>query len=271
MKNIDPDKIAEILRDCAEEYILPRYKKLQDSEIGTKSGPADLVTIADKETEEALVRILSGLHPGSVVIGEEGVSEGTYSLDVLNESHGVVWVIDPVDGTYNFVHGRREFSLMMACVIDGATQYGWIYDVLGEETAIVEKGAGAFFGGRKMEVAESKAFGETIGHLAKKYFPPDMRQHVVDEAAHVKEAYSIFCASHEYLRLASGESDFAIYSKSKPWDHLAGVLMTQEAGGCAMKWDGSSYTPKDHIVDLIVASNQELWNTVQDRFIARAP
>ena len=171
MTNIDPDKIAEILRDCAEKYILPRYKKLRDSEIGTKAGPADLVTIADKETEEALVRILPGLYPGSIVIGEEGISEGTASLDTLNESEGTVWVVDPVDGTYNFVHGRREFSLMMACIIDGETQYGWIYDILGEKTAIVEKGAGAFFGGQKMEVAAPKAFEDTTGHLAKKYFP----------------------------------------------------------------------------------------------------
>src|SRR5688500_13700126 len=147
---VDSGKVADLLKECAEKYILPRYKTLSADQIQTKSHENDLVTIADIETEAALRDILPRMFPGCAVIGEEGVSSGAASLDILKDTAQTVFVVDPVDGTWNFRHGIREFAVMMALVAQGETRMGWIYDVLGDVHAIAEKGAGAFYGDQRM-------------------------------------------------------------------------------------------------------------------------
>ena len=154
--NIDPNKIAQLLRDCAKECILPRYNKLKSGDILKKTSAADIVTIADKEAENKLIKDITKLYPGSIVIGEESIYEGKASLDELKKTDKIVWVVDPIDGTNNFVAGKRNFGIMLACVINGKTQFGWIYDILGDEIAIAEKGKGAYFHGQKLQVGNNK-------------------------------------------------------------------------------------------------------------------
>lgn len=271
--NVDPHKIADLLKDCAEKYILPRYNTLTAEEIQTKSHADDLVTIADIEAERALEKILPQLYPGCVVIGEESVSRGELSLDILKDRTQAVFVVDPVDGTYNFRHGKREFAVMMALVVNGETRMGWIYDVLGDTHAIAEKGAGAWFGGKKMQVAPPRPMQDCNAFINSGYFPKDMRKfltYLKAEAANLQSVTTLRCSAHEYLRLAAGQADFSINGWMKQWDHLAGALMVQEAGGVVRKWDGSPYTPVDEEGGLIVASNQNLWNETYRLFIGPA-
>ena len=136
MSSVNLENVAEILKECAEKYILPRYKTLADHEISSKSGPRDLVTHADIDVEEHLKRVLPDLLPGSIVIGEESVSSGRASLDILKDITQSIWVVDPVDGTHNFVHHKSEFGIMLACVVNGVTQYSWIYDVLDRKSVV---------------------------------------------------------------------------------------------------------------------------------------
>lgn len=267
---IDSAKIADILKECAEKYILPRYNTLQADQIQTKSHENDLVTIADIETEYALQEILPRVVPGCVVIGEESVSRGEVSLDILKDPGQTVFVVDPVDGTYNFRHGFREFAVMMALVQGGETRIGWIYDVLGDRHAIVEKGAGAFLDGEPMKVADPKPITECCAFINPGYFPKEMRKfldHVKAEARILKSATTLRCSAHEYLQIASGHADFGINGWMKAWDHLAGALMVQEAGGVVKKWDGSLYRPSDEHGGLIVAANQDLWDETYRRFL----
>lgn len=271
--NIDPLKIADILKDCAAQYILPRYNTLTADQVQTKSHADDLVTIADIETEHALEKILPQVVPGCVVIGEESVSRGEVSLDILKDPSQIVFVVDPVDGTYNFRHGKREFAVMMAVVIGGETRMGWIYDVLGDTHAIAEKNAGAFFGGQRMQVAAAKPMNECNAFINPGYFPKDMRKflsYLKGEATSLQSATTLRCSAHEYLRIASGQADFGINGWMKQWDHLAGALMVQEAGGVVHKWDGTPYTPTDELGGLLVASNQALWKQAHDRFLKPA-
>ncbi|HEY8190721.1 MAG TPA: inositol monophosphatase [Micavibrio sp.] len=270
MLEIDSAKIADVLKECAEKYILPRYKTLMPEQIQTKRHENDLVTVADIETELALQDILPRMIPGCVVIGEESVSSGTASLDILKDPSQTIFVVDPVDGTYNFRHGKREFAVMMALVAGGETRMGWIYDVLGDMHAITEKGAGAFLGGKRMRVADPKPVAECSAFLNPSYFPKEMRPFLNDikeEAKKLKSAKSLYCSAHEYLQLASGQADFGINGWMKPWDHLAGSLMVQEAGGIVQKWDGTIYRPQDETGGLIIASNQDLWNFARRGFL----
>lgn len=271
MPDIEPEKIAELIRESAQTHILPRYKILEDHEIGRKEGSANnLVTIADEETETAMSAALLQMFPGSVFIGEEGVAKKTCSLESLKKSEGVIWVMDPLDGTHNFVHHGKEFCSMLACVINGETRFGWIYDILNDKMAMVEKGAGARFGEEPLRVAAPKPYPDTKGFLGLHYYPKEIRPLLksgTDEFGGIK---TLSCAGHEYLRLASGTRDFAIYSRLFPWDHLAGALMVQEAGGIVNTWDGKPYKPSDYydratnrFCGLIIASHDPLQTRLQ--------
>jgi fructose-1,6-bisphosphatase/inositol monophosphatase family enzyme len=267
---IDSGKVADLLKECAEKFILPRYNNLSPDQVRSKSHKDDLVTIADIETEQALETILPQMFPGCVVIGEEGVSSGKVSLDILKDPSQTIFVVDPVDGTHNFRHGKREFAVMMALVVNGETRMGWIYDVLGDVHATTEKGAGAFLGGQRMSVAQSKPLAECDAFISPGYFPKEMYPFLDSFKAEIKKIKSVRvlrCAAHEYLQLASGQADFGISGGMKPWDHLAGALMVQEAGGVVRKWDGTVYSPHDETGGLITTSGQTLWNLVHRQFL----
>lgn len=260
---INHDQVSQIIRETAAKLITPRYKQLREGDISSKTSPNDLVTIADKEAEVELERRLTGLYPGSVVVGEEGVSEGRVSTSLIGAPGRVVWVVDPVDGTYNFVHGNREFGVLIACVVDGETRHGWLYDIIGDSMTATEKGGGTYRDGARQSTAAPKAnLTELQGHAGVKYFPEPLRDQVKDFRKEVGSLYTLSCACHEYLRLLGGESDFGIYSKARPWDHMAGMLAVREAGGVATRWDGGTYDPVNEGGGVLVASSRDVWTMV---------
>ncbi|NCC22249.1 MAG: inositol monophosphatase [Alphaproteobacteria bacterium] len=265
--DVDAAEIEKIIAELAGRTILPRFDALQTHEIRSKTNPHDLVTESDIEMEGSLTAWLTSRYPGSMVVGEEAVAEGKADFGPLERGEGIVWVIDPLDGTYNFVHGRREFAVMVACVVDGETRYGWIHDVLSGVTGFAAKGEGAWIGGKRVRVAPPESIRTATGYINLKYFPEFARDHIKKSGQVVEKYFSLGCTAHEYLRVASGRSDFAIYSRAKPWDHLAGALMVEEAGGRALCWDRSAYLPEMMRTGLIVASDSALWESLHDFLI----
>lgn len=273
MAFFDPNDIAQDIKVAAQRFILPRFQMLKNDEISTKTSPSDLVTQADLDVEAYLDEIWSARYPGFVILGEESVSSEEKSLDLLHDPDhkGVVFVIDPVDGTYNFVHGKDDFAVMVTCVIDGVCRFSWIYDVLGDRMVTSELGQGAWMSSaenpnERLQVRDSGETGDITAHVSTKFFPDDMRPKIDASAAALASVKPLGCAGHEYLRVATGQTDITIYSRLKPWDHLPGVLMVQEAGGYVAKWDGQPYTPRDMYAGLIGATSQESWQKIYDLF-----
>ncbi len=264
---INSDEIMKVIAEAAAIHIMPRYKSLKDHEILTKSGRNDLVTAADIETEQALKDFLTSRYPGSVVIGEESVSSGEATLAALSDKTGVVWIIDPVDGTHNFVHGKRDFAVMLACVIDGKIRHGWIYDILDNSFGYAESGQGAWFNEQRVYVSMPESIRSASGHINEKYFPDFGREQLKRNSKVIDNYYTLGCTAREYLRVASGKSDFAIYSRAKPWDHFAGTLMVSEAGGVVRRWDEKPYQINDYRCGLLIAANDQLWHNLHDFFI----
>ena len=260
--NADSEKVSSIIVECAEKYILPRYKALEQHQISSKTSPRDLVTQADLDVEHHLERVLPDLLSGSIVIGEEAASRAPAILDRLKDKSLTIWVVDPVDGTHNFVHHKREFGVMLSLIRYGETKQAWIYDVLGKEMTVAELGGGAFSGSRRLKVNPKSPASEISGHINPLFFPRQYRDHIQSAIKKFKKTYSMACAAHEYLRVARGDAQFSIYSRLKPWDHLAGALIVEEAGGHVAKWDRSPYMAQDHNAGLIVAASQENWNEV---------
>ncbi len=121
------DPVTKLMRDVADEIIMPRFQMLAADEIKEKT-PGDLVTIADQESETRLGEALLALLPGSTVIGEEAVAANAGLLGGIGK--GLVWIIDPLDGTLNFAEGKSPFAVMIGLLADGEAQAGWILDAV---------------------------------------------------------------------------------------------------------------------------------------------
>ena len=269
-QTINPEQIAGLLRECAAEIVMPLYEQgITDEHITEKTSRYDIATTADHEVEEKLKRVLPALYKDCIVIGEETAHETPQTLDELNDDDGVIFVVDPVDGTSNFAKGKRHFAVMMSCVINGKTQFGWIYDVLGDEMTIAERGQGAYTEGRKIQSGSPKRLENLEGFSSMRHFPEkpvNVREKIKAAKSGVAKLSTLGCAAHEYLQIANGAKDFALYTHMKPWDHLAGALILAEAGGLTRKWDGSDYTPKNRTGGLIAATNQECWDIARTHF-----
>lgn len=265
---VDPIKIADLLREQTALHILPRFRQLAAHEIMSKTSPTDLVTVADQEMERALIKILPDFLSGSIVLGEEGVSSGLISLDALKDTSRPIWVTDPVDGTYNFAHGKEEFCTMLALLIEGRTVMSWIYDPIKNRMMIAERGSGARLNDQEIVIRQpGKPLHALDGFAGLKYFRKEMRPHIEAQSAKVAKLHSLFCAGHEYLRLATGHADFSIYTKVMPWDHLAGQLMFEEAGGYLRQWDGSPYTAQTKFGGILAAADPQQWSDLRALFL----
>lgn len=239
--------VGQIIREAAESEILPRFKNLQASQIREKK-PNQLVTEADIEAEKVLSRRLCQLLPGAVV-GEEGV-EADPALMTALERPGVVWVIDPVDGTANFAHGNPRFAVVVALVVDGVTVAGWIHDPVPNRTITAQMGQGAWRADTRLRVSSEVPLAQMAGSVKK-------RGRVAEHVLHVARRGS---AAHDYLDLVTGKLHFAHFKKLMPWDHAAGVLIHAEAGGYGAMMDGGPYTPVLHADgQLLLAPGQASW------------
>jgi fructose-1,6-bisphosphatase/inositol monophosphatase family enzyme len=245
--------VAELIRLTAREEIMPRFGKLASHQIREKK-PGDLVTEADTACELALTARLTALLPGSLVLGEEAASADPAVLDHLL-GQGPVWIIDPVDGTTNFAKGRPSFGVLVALVVEGETQAGWIHDPVADLMVTAAKGGGAFAGESRLQVASPKPLAELTGAYNLRPNP--------DLVAAVGRVIRHGSAAQDYLALAQARIDFSVYRRLLPWDHAAGVLVHQEAGGHAAILDGSPYTPMKHEGGILLTPDRPTWDALR--------
>ena len=268
---INIEKISDVIRDVAADKIIPRFQKLKEGDIRSKSSPTDLVTIADEEAELELTRILKGLYPQSHVLGEEAVSSGASVRAILHQTEDPVWIVDPVDGTNNFAHGTPIFGTMVALVHGGERIASWIYQIPTRRMVACEKGAGITMDG--VAYAPPKGAGgdsdfKTMrAFVSRKFIPPHMRPFVDEQVKQLADVSTYMCCAWEYVEVLEGKSAFSLYKRIEPWDHMAGVLMLEEAGYYIRKWDGTPYAAHDLEGGLINAPNEELWHRVHELLI----
>ena len=142
------DTVTQLIRTIVAEEVVPRFEKLAHGDV-TEKAPGDYVTIADIETERRLTEELTRLLPGSVVVGEEAAAADPAILGLLAHA-APVWVIDPVDGTWNFSEGRRYFGTMVALVRRDASRPPGSTTRLAATRRWRRPGAGAWLGDRRL-------------------------------------------------------------------------------------------------------------------------
>ncbi|MEO0543953.1 MAG: inositol monophosphatase family protein [Pseudomonadota bacterium] len=259
---------AELMRDAAEAEILPRFRKLDESDIVQKTSSIDLVTEADILAEKLMTVRIRDAFPDAMVVGEEAYSENPAILDGL-ASADLAFVLDPVDGTFNFARGIPLFGVMCAIVENGVATGGIIYDPVGENWIFARRGFGAQMrwldGSTKtIRVAEAGPIGEMGGASSWYYLPTDLKETVLKNMRHFKTGFGFRCAAHEYWLAATGGCHFVMYAKLNPWDHLAGSLIHQEAGGYHARFDGSPYNCTTLDGGLLAAPDQKSWTAIRN-------
>ena len=236
------DEVSKILRDVAHTVVMPRFMALEPGEIEMKA-PNEPVTIADREAEARISASLIDLLPGSRVVGEEACSADPALLASLGQ--GLVWIVDPIDGTANFAAGRAPFAMMIVLMRDGDLIASWILDPLADRLAVAELGGGAWIGGERVCAKRSPLEPGQWHGIVSRAFLPAPQQGVVDAllASVGRIDPTACCAGHEYPLVATGERDFALYWRTLVWDHAPGALLLSEAGGCVIHLDSARYDP----------------------------
>ena len=267
MTSFDITRLATILRDAAKAEIIPRFRRLDSGQVRIKSEAIDLVTEADEEAERHIKAAVSEVWPDALFVGEESVAADASLLDALAGAEFAI-VVDPVDGTANFAAGLPLFATMASVVRNGETIAGIIYDPMGDDWILAEKGGGAWQRRAdgtqwQLAVAEAPPLDHMVGHVSITFMPTESKPVILQNLAKVRVAANYRVAGHDYRTFATGHSHFVAFNKLMPWDHLAGSLISEEAGGYVRRFDGSPYLPEHQTGGLIIATDPDTWQLLR--------
>jgi fructose-1,6-bisphosphatase/inositol monophosphatase family enzyme len=247
----DLQRVAELMRETAAAELVPRFRNLAQEDIRQKR-PGDVVTVADVAAEQRLASGLAKILPGVPVVGEEAVEADAGLLDLIGRPGESCWVVDPLDGTANFAAGRDRFAIIVCLVHDTTTVGGWILDVPNDRIAIAAHGQGVTLEGAPIaSLSRHRPPRGYVGFKTRKEFD---RQLSPEQRRMLGDLMPLSCAGREYVEMLSGNREFNLYRRTKPWDHAAGALMVTEAGGMAIRFDGAPYRPAGELDSGIIAT-----------------
>lgn len=263
-------QLLNLVRRAARAEIMPRFRRLDAGEIDNKTDEMDLVTSADVAAEAMITRGLQRAFPHALVIGEEAISKKPELLDGIGEAE-LSFIIDPVDGTWNFAKGIPLFGTMVAVCRFGQPVFGLIYDPVGDDAVLSDNTSHALWHtqtGRRRPIhtAQPKALDQMVGYMHIRLMTPADQAYMWTRVGVLAHTGALRCSAHEYRLLATGAVDFVLSWQLNSWDHLAGSLICQQAGGkSALLGD----TPYDATITkgyLLSASSAEVWDTVESHF-----
>ncbi|WLQ37298.1 inositol monophosphatase family protein [Streptomyces castrisilvae] len=237
----DLSQVEAAVRAAAAAEIMPRYRQLADDDVIEKNGPHDLVTTADRRAEEHLTASLLRLLPGSVVVGEEAVHADPKVYEALG-GDAPVWIVDPVDGTRQFVAGERGFCTLVALAHHGELLASWTYAPALDEMAVAVRGRGATVDGTAIRAgspAPDAALRIAMSHPD--YTSDEQKRALLGLRAEGFAARPCGSAGLEYLAVARGQADAVAFSWEFAWDHAAGLLLVAEAGGAQATLSGAPF------------------------------
>ncbi|WP_406441302.1 inositol monophosphatase [Streptomyces sp. NBC_01613] len=233
--------VEEAVRKAAAAEIMPRFRQLAAHEVDEKSGPHDLVTDADRLAEQYLTETLGALLPGSVVVGEEAVHADPATYEAI-QGDAPVWIVDPVDGTRQFVHGDSGFCTLVALALRGVLLASWTYAPARDQLATAVRRQGAFLDGERLHAgppAPGRDLQVATSHPD--YTTDEQKRALLGLWTDGIAPRACGSAGLEYLAIARGELDATAFSWEAAWDHAAGLLLVEEAGGAHLTVAGEPF------------------------------
>ncbi|MGA9288265.1 MAG: inositol monophosphatase family protein [Anaerobacillus sp.] len=233
--------------------------------IDTKSNPNDLVTDIDKQTEKFFIERIKKSYPEHRIMGEEGFG------DKIEDLSGVIWFLDPIDGTMNFVHQQTNFAISIGIYEDGVGKVAFIYDVTKDELYHCSKGNGLYLNDKKLKPLEPVKFSEALLAINATWVTEN---HRIDPRTFspllkkIRGTRSYGSAAIEMAYVAAGRLDGYVSLRLAPWDFAAGKLLIEEAGGICSTVDNK---PIDLLgKNTIFVGNQSFHSQVQKDYIQPA-
>jgi myo-inositol-1(or 4)-monophosphatase len=220
----------------AARGLIRDFGEVEQLQVSVK-GPSDFVSAADLKAERLLKAELGRARPGYAMLFEEGgASPG-------GDGHHR-WIVDPLDGTTNFLHGIPHFAISIGLERDGEIVAGLVYDPTRNEMFTAEKGAGAYLNDRRLRVSARRQLGEALvatgmpfrGHAA----PPEYFATVEAVTSATSGVRRFGAAALDLAWVAAGRYDGFWESDLAPWDTAAGCLLVREAGGFVSDYRGRS-------------------------------
>lgn len=265
--SIDVLALAAILRDAAVAEIVPRFRRLDPQTIHTKSSPTDLVTEGDTAAERVITAEIARRWPEALVVGEEAVAADPALLDRMSAAPLAV-TIDPIDGTANYAAGLPLFAVMASVVANGEAVAGILYDPMGDDWILAERGAGAWLRRpdgttQRLKSAEPVPLAQTVAHVSMGFLPTASKPQVLANLSKLSISANYRCAGHDYRTMASGHCHAVLFNKLMPWDHVPGTLICAEAGAYVARLDGSPYRPEHRDGSLLIATDPESWSVLR--------
>ena len=204
----------------ASKILIRDFGELENLQV-SKKGPKDFVTNADIKAEKIIIEELKKARPNYSIISEENGVE-------KNKDESNFWIIDPIDGTTNFLHGVPHFAISIALQSNNEMVCGLIYDPIKDELFYAEKNHGAYFNNQRIRVSKKREIDECLFAVGKGKYNPDLIYRRSGSAA-LDLAY-----------VASGRFDGYFQDNLNLWDIAAGIIIVKEAGGIINEIDLSS-------------------------------
>lgn len=226
--------------------------------VETKAHANDLVTEVDRETEYYLVSNIRDAYPTHKVFSEEGYGDDVQSLD------GIVWIIDPIDGTMNFVKQRRNFAISIGIFHEGIGEIGFVYDVIADVLYSAKKGEGAYKNGEKLQRLDpALKLEEAILGFNHNWL---CENEVIDEkvmqqlVGKIRGCRAYGSAALKLAYVAEGIVDGYLTMNLDPWDIAGGIILANEVGAVTTNLNGGevSLLTKESTVTCHPAIQQEL-------------
>ena len=238
-----------------------RLSHLEDGDVQFKTGYKDLVTYWDRKTERLLCGEILSAFPDDMVVGEEYPPSG---------GGGVVWYIDPIDGTTNFVNQHRNYAVSVGCWEGETPLFGLVLDVEREALYWAKPGEGAWRNGERLHVTRHRDIhdmlmttpGVQYTFLAQHEWHESMRR----LARAVRGVRCLGSVALELCELAAGEADLFVTLRSSPWDHNAARIILSEAGGDSSALSGAVLPVTRKSPVLAANSNALLHKVLQTYF-----
>jgi myo-inositol-1(or 4)-monophosphatase len=244
----------------ASKIIVRSFERVEHLRI-TEKQPNDFVTEVDKLAEQEIINTVRELYPHHLFLGEESGSSGGGG-----DNSEYVWIIDPLDGTVNYIHGHPHFSMSIAVQRNGIVECGLVYDPLRQEIFTAARGNGAYFNRKRIRVSARKqlhgallgmAFAHDDSHYLQAYI--NMLRDVEMDVAAVRRSGS---SALDLAYVACGRLDAFTGFNLKSWDVAAGALLVSEAGGVVSDFvGGNNYLESGGII----AANPKLFRAVQGK------
>lgn len=271
LSDIDLEFLIATVADAGVNEIMPRFRNLSVGDVAEKTSVIDLVTEADILAEKRITAALLARFPKAHIVGEETYDSDPSVVPALADAE-LAFVIDPIDGTFNYASGFPAFGTLLAVTVKGETVAGIIHDPVMGDSIVSVKGAGARLKRKngseaKLRVADPVDLSQMVGVFAWGHSIDDRKPVIAANMTKAKMALSLNCSAHEYWLVSAGKIHFIGHEKLMPWDHLAGVLTHQEAGGFTAKFDGTPYRQGQTTGGILSAPDKDSWKMLRREIV----